>query len=94
VNDAHAENKKVSICGEMAGDPLAIVLLLAMGFDALSMSSSALPKVKWVIRHFTLADAREILQFVLTMDNPKDIRQYLGLSLEKVGLGHLIHVRR
>lgn len=94
VKDAHIENKKVSICGEMAGDPLAVILLLAMGFDALSMSSTALPRVKWVIRHFTLTAACEILQTVLTMDNPKDIRQHLTLSLEKVGLGHLIHARR
>lgn len=93
VKDAHIENKKVSICGEMAGDPLAVILLLAMGFDALSMSSTALPKVKWVIRHFTLAGAREILQSVLAMDNPKDIRQYLSISLEKAGLGHLIHAK-
>ena len=94
VKDAHAENKKVSICGEMAGDPLAVILLLAMGFDALSMSSSALPTIKWVIRHFTLVKTREILQRVLAMDNPKEIREYLSLSLEEAGLGNLIHVQR
>lgn len=94
VKGAHAENKKVSICGEMAGDPLAVILLLAMGFDALSMSSIALPTIKWVIRHFTLAKTREILQWVLTMDNPKEIREYLSLSLEQAGLGNLIHVQR
>jgi len=94
VTDAHLENKKVSICGEMAGDPLAIVLLLAMGFDSFSMSSAALPKVKWIIRHFTLTTASEILQFVLTMDNPQNIKEYLIYSLEKIGLGNLIHARR
>lgn len=93
VVGVHAENKKVSICGEMAGDPLAIVLLLAMGFDAFSMSSSALPRVKWVIRHFSLATAGEILQAVMTMDNPQAIRQQVSNALEKVGLGNLLHAR-
>lgn len=92
VQEAHAENKKISICGEMAGDPLAVVLLLAMGFDALSMSSSALPRIKWAIRHFSLVHAQEILMKVLAMDNPKAIRQYLMEELEIAGLGNLIHV--
>lgn len=94
VKDAHAENTTVSICGEMAGDPLAVVLLLAMGFDALSMSSSSLPKIKWAIRHFTLAQAHEILADVLTMDNPKVIRKHLETIIEKAGLGKLIHARK
>jgi phosphotransferase system, enzyme I, PtsP len=93
VQAGHAENKTVSICGEMAGDPLAVILLLAMGFDALSMSSSALTKIKWVIRHFTLVHAREILDVVMAMDNPSEIRKYLEKSLEAVGLGNLIHAR-
>ena len=45
VSAAHAEGKQVSICGEMAGDPVAAVLLLAMGFDSLSMNSTHLPIV-------------------------------------------------
>ena len=50
VESVHAEGKSVSICGEMASDPLAVVLLLAMGFDMLSMNSASLPRIKWVIR--------------------------------------------
>lgn len=40
VRDAYAEGKQVSICGEMAGDPAAAVLLMAMGFDSLSMNAT------------------------------------------------------
>ncbi|WP_338152356.1 putative PEP-binding protein, partial [Sulfurovum riftiae] len=47
VKEAHGEGKPVSICGEMAGDPAAAMLLLAMGFDSLSMNATNLPKVKW-----------------------------------------------
>lgn len=54
VDDAHLEGKPVSICGEMAGDPAAAVLLMAMGFDSLSMNATNLPKVKWLLRQITL----------------------------------------
>ncbi|MBA4681487.1 MAG: phosphoenolpyruvate--protein phosphotransferase, partial [Pseudomonas sp.] len=70
VNDAHLEGKPVSICGEMAGDPAAAVLLLAMGFDSLSMNATNLPKVKWLLRQITQSKARELLGQVMTMDNP------------------------
>ena len=43
VNEVHRVGKTVSICGEMAGDPGTAILLMAMGFDSLSMSASALP---------------------------------------------------
>ena len=59
VDAAHAADKEVSICGEMAGEPIAVVLLLAMGFDALSMSSVSLPRVKWVIRKFSMVSAKK-----------------------------------
>src|SRR5690606_34030886 len=49
VEGAHAEGKSASICGEMAGDPVAAVLLLAMGFDSLSRNATNLPKVRWLL---------------------------------------------
>ena len=55
VEGGHSEGIPVTICGEMASEPVAVILLLAMGFDALSMNSSSLPRVKWVIRRFTMA---------------------------------------
>lgn len=84
----------VSICGEMAGDPLAVVLLLAMGFDTLSMNARILPRVKWVIRNFSLEKARELLAKALKMDDAKDIRLHMENALEEVGLGSLIRAGR
>ena len=55
ASDAHAEGKPVSICGEMAGDPAAAILLMAMGFDSLSMNATNLPKVKWMLRQVELS---------------------------------------
>jgi phosphotransferase system enzyme I (PtsP) len=90
VQAAHAQGKTVSLCGEMAGDPTCVILLLAMGFDSLSMSSASLPRIKWVIRNFSLARAQELLQDVLVMHHSKTIRAHLENALEESGLGGLI----
>lgn len=90
VDAAHEAGKPVSICGEMAGDPVAVPLLLAMGFDALSMNSSAIPKIKWVIRNFHMQQACELLMDVLAMDNSIQIRQHLEKILREVGLEKLL----
>ena len=90
IEGGHAAGVKVSVCGEMANDPLAVILLLAMGVDTLSMNSSSLPRVKWVIRNFSLANARKILAEVLELEHPKDIRLHLQKELEAQGLGGLI----
>ncbi|HHX34773.1 MAG TPA: phosphoenolpyruvate--protein phosphotransferase [Gammaproteobacteria bacterium] len=91
VNAARAEGKPVSICGEMAGDPVAAVLLLAMGFDSLSMNSTHLPKVKWLLRKMTLKHAQELLSEVSTMDNPEVIHSTLNLALGNLGLSKVLN---
>lgn len=94
VKAGHRAGKPVSLCGEMAGDPLAVVLLLAMGFDTLSMSARILPRIKWEIRNFSMEKAKELLEEVLKMDDPKDIRLHLENALEEAGLGGLIRAGR
>ena len=49
VEGGHQEGKHVSICGEMAGDPVCSLLLVAMGFDSLSMNASSVGRVRWLI---------------------------------------------
>ena len=90
VEGGHAAGVEVSICGEMASDPLAVILLVAMGFDALSMNSAGLPRIKWVIRNLAIASARKILAEVLEFEHPAEIRLHLQKALEDVGLGGLI----
>lgn len=91
VNAAHAEGKTISICGEMAGDPVAAVLLLAMGFDSLSMNSTHLPKVKWLLRKMTMQHAQELLEEVSAMDNPQLIHDTLNLALGNLGLSKVLN---
>ncbi|WP_462380158.1 phosphoenolpyruvate--protein phosphotransferase [Pseudomonas sp. Marseille-QA0892] len=91
VQGAHAEGKPVSICGEMAGDPAAAVLLMAMGFDSLSMNATNLPKVKWMLRQVSLSKARVLLEQLMTIDNPQVIHSALTLALRNMGLGRVIN---
>ncbi|KEQ16383.1 phosphoenolpyruvate--protein phosphotransferase [Endozoicomonas numazuensis] len=93
VEDGHKEGRTVGICGEMAGDPVASVLLLAMGFDMLSMSATNLLKVKWALRKITMERAKEILDDVMTLDNSQVIRSSLELALCREGLGKVMGIK-
>jgi len=91
VTEAHAEGKPVSICGEMAGDPAAAVLLMAMGFDSLSMNATNLPKVKWMLRQISMGKAKELLAQLMKHDNPQVIHSSLQLALKNLGLARMIN---
>ena len=88
-----SEKKFLSICGEMAGNPSAAILLTAMGYDVLSMSSTNLLKVKWAIRSFDMATAKKLLSKVLKMDNAFLIKSCVESEMRKAGLGQLIRSR-
>ena len=90
VKSVRRAGKKISICGEMAGDPLAVPLLFGMGFDSLSMSARVLLKMKWVVRRFEFARAKEIVKEVLLMDDATEVRCHMEMILDDLGLGGLI----
>jgi len=74
VNAAHAEGKFVGMCGGMAGDSKAVPLLLALGLDELSMSATAIRKVKYTISQIELEKCRYLLEDVLQLSTAHDIR--------------------
>jgi phosphotransferase system, enzyme I, PtsP len=90
VASAQERRLKVSLCGEMASDPAAVILLLGMGINTLSMSAFNIPKVKWVIRSFTQKRAKQLLARALNLENESCIRALLESELEACGLGGLI----
>ncbi|RJQ45847.1 MAG: phosphoenolpyruvate-protein phosphotransferase PtsP [Gammaproteobacteria bacterium] len=90
VEGAHRHEKPVSVCGEMAGDPAAALLLLGMGMDSLSMSVASLPRVKWMIRNFSRDEARRLLDEALQLHTTSAIRLLLHAALQQAGLGGLI----
>jgi phosphotransferase system enzyme I (PtsI) len=72
VEDAHAHHIEVSICGEMAGEPLYVPILLGLDLDELSMNAYAIPRVKKIIRGIGHSYCKELLQEVLTKDSAKE----------------------
>lgn len=94
VAETHKEKKLVSICGEMAGDPGAAILLIAMGFDVLSMNASSLLKVKSVIRSVTMEAAQDLLDQVMQLDDSQMIRSAVDMALYNAGVDRLLRSTR
>jgi phosphotransferase system enzyme I (PtsP) len=84
----------VSICGEMAGDPGAAVLLIAMGYDVLSMNASTLLKVKSVIRSVSMDVAKDLLEQVSELDDAQTIRSAVDMALYNAGVDRLLRSSR
>jgi phosphotransferase system enzyme I (PtsP) len=87
---ARAEGKPVSICGELAGNPLAAVLLLAMGYDVLSMNATSLPRVKRALRAITAADARALWSELRELDMSDAIQERVDRFLGDRGLAQMV----
>jgi len=81
IEAAHAHGKWVGMCGELAGDVLAVPMLLGMGLDEFSMAASSIPSVKEEIRRWSMARAKEVAQEVLGMAGSTEVLEYLkGLT--------------
>jgi phosphotransferase system enzyme I (PtsP) len=90
VDEVHRVGKPVGICGEMAGDPATAVLLMAMGFDSLSMSASNLLRVRKTLRTVPLAQAKSLLDQVMQVDNAAVIKSMVEFELDDFDLMDLI----
>ena len=88
---AQAEGTPVSICGELAGDPGAAVLLLGMGYGALSMSAANLPKVKKALRSISVKEAKSVLRDVMTLDSAAAVQARLEQFLQDKNLPGSAH---
>jgi phosphotransferase system enzyme I (PtsP) len=94
IQGAHIHNKPVSICGELAGNPVGALLLLGMGMQSLSMSAGSLLRVKKVIRAFTREQATDIMSRALVMEDGGQVSEMLVNEFERAGLGGLIRAGR
>jgi phosphotransferase system enzyme I (PtsI) len=61
------------MCGEMAGDPISIPLLLGLGLDAFSMSATSIPKARMVINNLNFHECQDLVTQALTMQTVKDV---------------------
>lgn len=87
VVEAHKEKTPVSICGELAADPAGALLLMAMGYNYLSMNANNLPKIKAVIRKSHASEVKLMLRNVLRLSDSEEIRLELERSLKAMGFG-------
>ena len=90
IRDARRCGKPVSVCGEMAADPGSAILLLGMGLGTFSMSASAVLRVKWVIRSFSMQRAKQVLYRAMRMESAEAVRTMLDDELRRAGLGELV----
>lgn len=86
-----AEGKPIGICGELAGDPEGAVLLLAMGYDILSMNATSLPKVKKALRNISLSEAQQLLAEVMLLEEAGEIHLRMQRFLTEHGMAQFIH---
>jgi phosphoenolpyruvate-protein phosphotransferase len=76
----------LSLCGEMASDPVAIMLLIGLGVRRVSLSSSKLPLIKWIIRSLSITASESFAQKALLLDNAAAIRELGYATLSKLGI--------
>ncbi|QCI25300.1 phosphoenolpyruvate-protein phosphotransferase PtsI [Buchnera aphidicola (Sitobion avenae)] len=77
IDVSHLNGKWTGMCGELAGDERATILLLGMGLDEFSMSSISIPKIKEIIRKTSFHDAQKLAQKALTLPTTREILHLL-----------------
>ncbi len=77
VDNCHEKGIPVGMCGEMAGDLNAAVILIGLGLDELSMSPIVIPEIKKIIRSITIAEAEEVVGTIMAMKSFREIDIYM-----------------
>ena len=73
VEAAHRHKLWISVCGEMASDPVLVPLLLGLGIDELSAAPASVASLKFIVRRLKIAEARELAGFALQCENASEI---------------------
>ncbi|HWL92004.1 MAG TPA: phosphoenolpyruvate--protein phosphotransferase [Phycisphaerae bacterium] len=84
IRDANRGGTAVSLCGEMAGDPLFTILLVGMGLSTLSMAAGNIPRTKKIIRSITMADAIRVRRRVMSFETEREVLNYLRDETRRV----------
>jgi phosphoenolpyruvate-protein kinase (PTS system EI component) len=87
ITAAHAQGKWVGLCGELAGEPLAIPILLGLGLDEFSMNPPAIPLAKQIIRALTLKEAQQTAQAALALDSSEAVKTLVRENVPAASVG-------
>ncbi len=77
VDDAHANKIEIALCGEMAGEPLYVPIMLGLGLDEVSMNPYSIPRIKKIIRGIDQSYCRELVEEIMKKDSAKEGEQFL-----------------
>ena len=94
VQGASRQNTPVSVCGELAGDPIGVMALIGMGIDSLSMSAGSLPRAKKVIRSFSQRELANLRLQAMSLHEAEEVREFYTARLDEKGLGDLIRAQK
>ncbi len=83
VQAAHEQGIRVAMCGEMAGDPLYVPILLGLELDDLSMNPLSIFRVKKILRAYTFRECKELVQASLRLATPEEIENLVRISLKQ-----------
>ncbi len=78
IDIGHRSGIRVAMCGEMAGEPVYVMILLGLEIDELSMNPLAIPKVKKIIRASTLSESKKLLEKIMALSSASEIREYVS----------------
>ena len=86
IDASHEHGKFTGMCGELASDPVATMILLGLGLDEFSMTASSIPIIKNILRSVSKAECEEVANKALTMDTAEEITGYAKSVLIEKGL--------
>ena len=87
IDASHArEGLFTGMCGEMAGDPMATLILLGLGMDEFSMSASSIPQVKKIIRSVSYEDAKAIAEKALNLETGEEVKEMVQAKIAELGI--------
>ncbi len=83
IDASHAEGKWTGMCGELAGDERATLLLLGMGLDEFSMSAISIPRIKKIIRNTNFEDAKALAEQALAQPTADELMNLVNKFIEE-----------
>ncbi|BCA38344.1 phosphoenolpyruvate--protein phosphotransferase [Kluyvera ascorbata] len=90
VQEADRYGIDLRLCGEMAGDPMCVTILVGLGFRHLSMNGRSVARVKYLLRNIDLEDAETLARRSLDAQMATEVRHQVAAFMERRGLGGLI----
>lgn len=90
AREAERYDIDLCLCGEMAGDPMCVAILVGMGYRHLSMNGRSVARIKYLLRHIQLEEAEVLAQRSLEAQMATEVRHQVAAFMERRGMGGLI----